>query len=212
MPSRPVPFINGQIYHIYNRGSEKRWIFEDLRCYNRFLKTAKYYQYSGPKPRFSTYIKNSRIINSSKNVEILAYCLMPNHYHLLIRQLKDNGISDMVSRLANSYTKYFNSRFKRVGALFQGEFKAVLIEDDEQLIHVSRYIHLNPVVGYLAKKPYDYTWSSFNEYTKKTTGICSTELILDLTGSPEKYEQFVLDQIDYATTLEKLKHQLFDEV
>lgn len=210
MPIRAIPFITGQIYHIYNRGCEKRLIYDDRRTFKRFLNSAVYYQHQGPKPKFSKYIKSDRDLNSNLKVEIIAYCLMPNHYHFLVKQLQDGGITEMFSRLGNSYTKYFNIRYDRVGPLFQGEFKAVLIEDDEQLLHVSRYIHLNPVASYLATKPEDYEWSSYNAYTSEVAGTSSTYLILNLIGSKEKYKRFVEDQIDYSKKLEFLKHQLID--
>ena len=116
-----------------------------------------------------------------------------------------------MSQLSNSYTKYFNIRYKRVGPLLQGAFKAVRIESQEQLIHVSRYIHLNPVVSGLTKKPEDYLWSSYLEYTQTNNLFCIPFEILNLFSSREKYTQFVEDQIDYGTTLEFIKHHLVDE-
>ena len=211
MSSRAVPFITGEIYHIYNRGCEKRCIFENYRNYNRFLRSIIYYQYADPKPRFSTFVTAQPSIKTDKNIEIIAYCLMPNHYHFLVKQLSDNAISNMFSRLGNSYTKYFNNGINRVGPLFQGEFKAVLIKTDEQLVHVSRYIHLNPVASLLVKRPEDWEWSSYKEYVSDLQlEVCSKNLILELIGSKEEYQKFVEDQIEYAKSLELIKHQLLD--
>src|SRR3989344_6077012 len=147
MPSRIIPFINNHFYHIYNRGSEKRPIFENQRDYQRFLKTLIYYQIEGPKPRFSKFpsLAITKLDENRKLVEILAYCLMPNHFHLLLKQVRDKGITEFLSNLSNSYTKYYNTKYNRVGHLFQSEFKAVIMESNEQLLHVSRYIHLNPL-------------------------------------------------------------------
>lgn len=213
MPSRIIPFVNGQIYHIYNRGSEKRPIFDSRRDYQRFLKTVFYYQLGGPKPRFSTF---PRLIFkpdlSRKIVDLIAFCLMPNHFHLLIKQLGEGGITESISKLTNSYTKYFNTKYKRVGPLFQGEFKAVLVEGDEQLIHLSRYIHLNPFISYLIKDLDNFEWSSYQEYVNKSTGMCNKEEVMGFFKSPQEYKQFVLNQADYGRELETIKHKLLEEV
>ncbi len=210
MPGRVTSLVNGEIYHIYNRGSEKKDIFTQYRDYKRFKQTFYYYQFSGPKPRLSnSSFKSFQPNPQLKLVEILAYCLMPNHFHFMVRQIKDKGISIFMSQLGNSYTKYFNIKYRRVGPLLQGAFKAVLVESDEQLIHLSRYIHLNPVVSGICEMPEDYIWSSFNEYMNQES-ICSTSLVLDLFPSKEKYSEFTKDQINYGITLEIAKHQLID--
>lgn len=215
MPYRFIPFVNGQYYHIFNRGSEKRSIFESQRDYRRFLKTLKYYQIEGPKPKFSHFpsLSVTELDTSKKMVEIIAYCLMPNHFHLLVKQVRDNGITEFTSKFINSYTKYYNTKHNRVGALLQGMFKAVLIESDEQLVHVSRYIHLNPVASYLIKNLGQYRWSSYPEYTNNSfPEFCSKEEILGHFKDPEDYRQFVLDQASYPQEIEFIKHQLIDEV
>lgn len=214
MPGRITPLVNGEFYHIYNRGSEKRSIYQQSRDYKRFQQTFYYYQFPGPKPRFSNFTKTDLFKTSFNSgiVEIICYCLMPNHFHFLIKQLKDGGISIFMSQLSNSYTKYFNTKYRRVGPLLQGAFKAVIIESTEQLIHVSRYIHLNPVVSDLTKKPEDYPWSSYLEYTQTNSLFCNPTEILNLFPSREKYKEFVEDQIDYGTTLEFIKHHLVDEI
>ncbi len=213
MPTRTIPLINGQIYHIYNRGVEKRRIFENRRTYNRFLQAIKYYQREGPKPKFSNFVKY-KLFEPNPNkkiVEIISYCLMPNHFHFLLKQVRENGISEFISKLTNSYTKYYNTKFARVGPLLQGQFKAVLVESDEQFLHVSRYIHLNPLVSFLVKDLKNYEWSSYKEYITKTDqDICTKEEILNFFKSAGDYEQFVLDQADYGQKLELIKHQLFD--
>ncbi len=215
MPSRIIPFINNHFYHIYNRGSEKRPIFENQRDYQRFLKTLIYYQIEGPKPRFSKFpsLAITKLDENRKLVEILAYCLMPNHFHLLLKQVRDKGITEFLSNLSNSYTKYYNTKYNRVGHLFQSEFKAVIMESNEQLLHVSRYIHLNPLVSGLAKNLEQYKWSSYQEYINKNNkGFCAKEEILGHFKNPQNYQQFVLDQVAYAQELAMIKHQLIDEV
>lgn len=213
MPSRIFPFANGYFYHVYNRGSEKRRIFESGRDYQRFLKTLQYYQFLGPKPKFSHFsqFQTFKPDPMKKIVDIICYCLMPNHFHLLLKQLADGGITEFVSKLSNSYTKYYNTKYNRVGPLFQGEFKSVLMESDEQLIHVSRYIHLNPLVSLLVKDLNDYKWSSYLEYIGLVDGFCSKEEILGFFKNQEQYEKFVLDQADYGLRLEQIKHQILEE-
>lgn len=214
MPSRTIPFVNNQFYHIYNRGSEKRQIFDSKKEYQHFTKAIKYYQLEGPKPKFSRFSNLSLFKPElSKNiVDIIAYCLMPNHFHFLIKQIKEGGITEFVSKLTNSYTKYYNTKHNRVGPLFQGEFKSVLVDYDEQLLHLSRYIHLNPLVAYLVKDLTNYEWSSYNEYIdNKKESICSKQGILAFFKSSEEYKQFVLDQADYALQIALLQHKLIDE-
>ena len=137
---------------------------------------------------------------------------MPNHFHLLIKQLKDGGTSEFISKLINSYTKFYNIKFNRVGPLFQGQFKAVLIKSDEQLIYVSRYIHLNPISSFLVKDLNKYEWSSYKEYIEGIKGFCQKEEILGFFKDTKSYQKFVLNQIEYAQTLEKIKHQLIDGI
>lgn len=213
MPSRITPFFNGQIYHIFNRGTEKRAISENNRDRQRFLETINYYQFSGPKPKFSHYspIQNSRIDSSQKIVEIICFCLMPNHFHLLVRQLKEGGITEFISKLTNSYTKYYNIKYNRVGPLFQGEFKSVLVESDEQLVHVSRYIHLNPLTSFLVKDLKNYQWSSYPEYLDTKKGISVKEPILNYFQSIKEYQKFIQDQAEYAQSLEIIKHQRLED-
>ena len=137
---------------------------------------------------------------------------MPNHFHLLIKQLKDSGITEFMTKLSLSYTKYYNIKYSRVGPLLQGQFKAVTVESDEQLIHLSRYIHLNPLASFLIKDIAKYEWSSYREYLNNLNGICTKQEILSFFESLQKYKHFVLDQTEYAQSLELIKHQSIDEV
>ena len=214
MPGRSVPLVNGEFYHTYNRGNDKRNIFTQAWDYKRFQKTFYYYQFLGPKPSFSKFSKSElnlfRPDQNQKIVDIICYCLMSNHFHFLLKQLRDNGISTFLSQISNSYTKYFNTKYNRVGGLLQGTFKSVLVESDEQLIHTSRYIHLNPVVSGLTKDLNSYQWSSNPEYFGGKGIICSLKEILDFFSSSKKYQEFVDAQIDYGTTLEILKHRTID--
>lgn len=215
MPRRTTPLVNAEFYHLFNRGTEKRVIYTQVWDYKRFLKSIYYYQFLGPKPSFSKFTKsNSNLFKplpKNKIVEIICYCLMPNHFHFLVRQLKDNGISIFMSQLLNSYTKYFNIKYNRVGALFQGAFKSVRVETDEQLIHLSRYIHLNPIVSGVAGNLDNFHWSSYPEYMGNPI-LCSTTEILSFFPTKEAYSEFTKAQIDLGNTLEILKHRIIEEV
>lgn len=213
MPSRKIPFVNEEFYHVFNRGVAKMQIFNNFYDYNRFLKTILYYSIDSNKPKFSIFASTTSLLDKTKKtVDIICYCLMPNHFHFLLRQIKDGGITEFISKISNSYTKYFNTKNKRVGPLLQGEFKAVHVETNEQLIHLNRYLHLNPLVGYIAKDLEDYPWSSFKEYINQTKEkICTKEIVMEQFKDIEEYKQFVLDQEDYAKQLEMIKHQLIDE-
>lgn len=188
-------------------------IFRNSYNFQRFLKTMLYYKIPGPKPRFSLFTPTNNALDKSRQIiEIISYCLMPNHFHFLIKQLIDGGITEFVSKLSNSYTKYFNIKHRRVGPLLQGEFKSVLVESNEQLLHLSRYIHLNPLVSGLVKDLSDYPWSSYLEYIDTNTQkICAKEIILNQFKSPKDYQKFVLNQADYGREMEIIKHQLIDE-
>lgn len=188
-------------------------IFHNSYDHSRFIKTLLYYLIEGPKPKFSIFAPTVTNLDTTKKIiEIVCYCLMPNHFHFLLKQMRDNGITEFVSKLSNSYTKYFNTKNNRVGPLLQGEFKSVHVETNEQLLHLSRYIHLNPIVSYKTKDLNAYRWSSYLEYvgSTKNSTICNKEIILDQFKSKNQYRQFVLDQEDYGKKLEMIKHQLLD--
>lgn len=181
MPYRITPFVNNGYYHLYNRGLDKQSIFTNQKDYSRFIQTFFYYQIENPKPKFSTY-KISKIFpvdTSKKIVDIICYCLMPNHYHLLVKQLKEGGISEFMRKFIHSYTKYRNIKYKRQGPIFHGCFKVVTIETEEQLIHISRYIHLNPLVAKIVKDLKFYPWSSYKDYINNASNkiTASSEIL-----------------------------------
>lgn len=215
--NRKLVFANGEIYHIFNRGVEKRPTFTNKRDLKRAVETLSYYRFANASLRFSFFIRLEKEqqalalkrLSISKRVDILAYCLMPNHFHFLLRQTRGNGISKFAADFTNSYTKYFNTKYKRVGPLFQGLFKAVHIDTDEQLLHVSRYIHLNPVSSFLitAEELEKYEWSSYPKYiNKENPDFIDKNTVLDFFKDADSYKKFVLDQADYARTLEEIKH------
>lgn len=220
--ARNLVFSPGEYYHIFNRGVEKRPIFTEKRDYVRALSTIFYYKHAHPPVKYSKYLSTPRdqrselneILNKSpKDVTILAYCLMPNHFHFLIRQESDIGISQFLSKFSNSYTKYFNTKHTRVGPLLQGTFKAVIVDSEEQLIHLSRYIHINPVVSSIIKKTdlIDYPWSSMHEYITPTPNdLSDPSIIMPIFHSTDKYLEFCQNHLDYAEELERIKHLTID--
>ncbi len=214
MPYRKISFVNNYFYHVFNRGVEKRDIFTSDVDRSRFLKTLLYYQLEGPRPKFSKFNPDiHKNLKTSKIVDIISYCLMPNHFHLLLRQVKNKGISEFLSKVINSYTKYLNTKYQRVGHLFQGAFKVVQVTSDEQLIHLSRYIHLNPFVSGLTKDPTIYQWSSYQEFLGiKDENTIEKQEILNFFISTDDYKNFILDHQDYAKTLYLIKHQLLEDV
>src|SRR3989344_7388440 len=169
MPRRKEPLVTDEIYHVFNRGIDKRPTFTDRREFSRAAEALRFYQLLNPPMKLSLFLKlrPDRNVDQKHLVEVLAFCFMPNHFHFLLRQTYDNGISKFISNFLNSYTKYFNTKHERTGPLFLGQFKAVRLEADEQLLHVSRYIHLNPYTSYVVKEIKDlgdYEWSSFRDY------------------------------------------------
>lgn len=213
MPYRQIGFDNFGVYHIFNRGVNKQQIFNLDRDYQRFLQTLTYYQYQGPKPRFSNHhlFKIKDFSKNPKIVEVICYCLMPNHFHLLVRQLEEGGISEFMRKIANSYTKYHNVKHRRIGPLFQGEFKAVTMESDEQLLYVSRYIHLNPFVADMTKNLESYQYSSYPAYLNLTQDLLiSPKMVLDFFKNSQEYKEFVDDHADYAYQIGQIKHALID--
>ncbi len=223
MPNyRKFIFGNDEIYHVFNRGVEKRPTFTDKRELIRAAETFAYYRFINIPFKFSQFLKLEQekrsltfenITKSPLHIEILAYCFMPNHFHFLLRQVNKNGVSKFMANFTNSYTKYFNTKHDRIGPLFQGMFKAVRIEDDEQLLHISRYIHLNPVSSLIieAKDLQTHEWSSYPDYlSTEPSNMLDKNTVLNFFSEKNSYQQFVLDQANYARTLEQIKHLIFD--
>lgn len=218
MPYRVTPLVKDEYYHVYNRGVAFQPIFKNTRDYERFLLCLNYYQFKNISIRLSKFLQipeeeRSEILRrlmgeGNKIIELIAFCLMPNHFHLLIKQNSEDGVSRFLRLMINSYAKYFNTKYKRVGPLFQGIFKVVHVETDEQLLHLSRYIHLNPLVSFLVKEKdfVSYPWSSLQEYLKNQARISNPKPILENFSKNQDYLNFVMDQADYGKELEKIKH------
>jgi len=220
---RKTIIASGQYYHIFNRGVARNPIFFSNKDYERFLFSLNYYQYKDPPVRLSYFLKmelkeKENILQelrdkNQKIISILCYSLMPNHYHLLLKQEEDFGIENFICRAVNGYVKYLNIKNKRVGPLFQGAFKAVRVETDEQMIHLSRYIHLNPVISYLVK-PQDilnYKWTSLGQYLTKTQSFIDKSFILNYFGNKDKYFMFIKDFEDYKKRIIDIEYLTLDK-
>src|SRR3989344_4502067 len=195
--STPPRYLQiGIPYHVYNRGNRKNKIFLNVKDYQRFLRKLKEY-------------------TKKFDVSLVCYCLMPNHFHLLLVQKDESAITKFMLSLCTSYSKYFNIKHELVGRLFQARFRAKIVETDEYLLHLSRYIHLNSIsddledLTFLLNPPsstpggerskihkqlIDYPWSSYREYCEDNNGICDKNLILDYFSSTQQsnsYESFI---------------------
>ncbi len=198
---RPAPFFTNGYYHIYNRGVDKRIVFQRYGHYLRFVSTIRSILKTGSATERSSY--NQSLALNTK-VDILSYCLMPNHYHFLIKQKADGGITEFMHKLNTSYTKFFNINNHRSGRLFEYTFKAKAVESDELLLHISRYIHLNPVIAKITEKPEEWKWSSCQEYLHIASHpFCVIAEILSHFGSPAAYMRFVSDHVTYAVLLKE---------
>lgn len=214
---RKVPLVTGEIYHIFNRGVDKRTTFEDLDDIERFIKSVEafntpvaigsiyeyFYEKKHPSANFGH--RMSKKVKDERLVEIIAYCVNPNHYHLLLRQIKDHGIEKLMQKVGNGYTKYFNNKYQRSGALFQGKFKSVHIEDNTQLLHVSAYVNLN---NYFKGKKSKISCSSWEEYNEnQSKNICEKGIIVDQFKNKKEYIEFARSSLD-----DILRRKEFDEV
>ena len=211
-------FSVGQIYHVYNRGVEKRVIFLSDRDYRRFVDDLFVFNDEASITNLGYNLVSAgklqiQSVEAKKKrplVDILVFTLMPNHFHLILRQRKDNGIIKFMQKLGTGYTMYFNKRYERVGGLFQGAYKAVLINKQAHFIHLPYYIHTNP----LELTPYrgrtsigaeeamkfleNYRWSSFLDYIGKRNfpHVISRKFLLKFFGGPAKYKKDILDWLN----------------
>jgi len=141
----------GSYFHVYNRGVEKREIFSGNQDYQRFLRALAAANATHP-IHISNFYRGptlveilSGISEDERLIDVGAYCLMPNHFHLLVREKRENGLAKFMQKFSTAYTMYFNTKYERSGALFQGSYKAKLVEHDQYLRHLFTYIHLNPI-------------------------------------------------------------------
>lgn len=214
MSARKKNFASGEFFHIYNRGVDKRIIFIDNYDIHRFFQSMV--EFNTASPIGSLYENSFRELGGEtpkleeKLVNIIAYCLNPNHFHFILEQLIDGGISEFMKRLGGGYTGYFNKKYKRSGSLFQGVFKDVHIDSNEYLLHVSVYVNLNDRVHKLGGETPKLvrSRSSWGEYMdKKIKGICEKEIILGQFRNVDEYNEFALSSLE---SIVKRKEELKD--
>ena len=206
---RKIKIAPGEYYHVYNRGMDKKRIFLDESDYIRFIFCLLYFQSDITFNNLGYYVSSfkkkkkfnlssdtiSKII-SKRSVELVNFVLMPNHFHISILEVKEKGIALYMQRVLNSYTKYFNTKYKRSGHLFQGPYQAVHVEDNEQLLYLSAYVHKNPrkiqrING--NKELLNYFWSSYQDYGVKNrwSEFLKPDIVLGQFKNREEYIDFI---------------------
>ncbi len=174
MPKRQMTFPAGRYFHVYNRGLNHAQVFFSARNYIYFLELLK------------------RNIDRY-GITVTAYCLMPNHYHLLIRPSSDDGLQWLMKGLAGSYVQAVNLEQGRQGPLFQGRYRAIWVDDESYLIHLARYIHLNPVEAGWVSSPEKWNYSNYRDVIGLRQGtLKDTLLVPDLFESGAQYQAFVV--------------------
>jgi putative transposase len=216
---RKFLLVDGGIYHIFTKSIAGFAIFKKRADYERMRGLLKYYQVENPPLKFSTFtgLKDKEsyyqrhFSGKDKLVEIIAYCLMPTHLHLVLKQLKTDGISNFMGNVLNSYTRYFNIKYERKGPLWESRFKNVGVSTDEQLLHLTRYIHLNPSTAKLVEEPEAWKFSSYREYIgqiRKEENVCHYSDHMEI--SRKDYRKFVCSRKDYQRELAGIKDLCFE--
>lgn len=194
---RRAKFENGEYYHVFNRGVDKRKIFLCKSDYFRFLRSLE--EFNQEEPIISLYIKDqlkaksvvvrplqeSQKSQDDRLVEIISLCLLPNHFHLILKQLKTGGISEFMKRLGGGFTRFFNHKYGRNGVLFQGKFKSILIDSNEYLLYLSAYINGNHKVHNIEKK------DVLNSLDLMKSKLLNMEIILGDFKDTESYKEYV---------------------
>ena len=192
MPRRENIFATGNYYHIYNRGAHRENIFFSEENFLHCLRLLRKYA-------------------QSYSVTVIAYCLMPNHYHFLLRQDGEVSLSKFINVVFNAYVQALNKQLGRKGTLFEGRFKHVLVDKDEYVLHLCRYIHLNPVKAGLVSRPEDWVYSNYREWIDMRRGrLKDTEFILSYFARPEDYQRFVMGYESERELEEKLQRYLLE--
>ncbi len=191
MARRKILFLPNNYYHVYNRGARKTIIFRNDRDYVFLLKLVK---------------------EQAKkcDVTVIAYCLMDNHYHFILRQNGDAEISQFMQAIFNVYTKAFNDKYKQSGTLFEGPFKAIHVDRNEYLLHLCRYIHRNPLEASMVVKPEQWHYSNYAEFIgKRRGGLVDNDFVKINFGTSDAYEDFVMNYVPSEKIQKELRHYLF---
>jgi len=204
---RKIRIAPGEYYHIFNRGMSKQIIFHEIKDYLRFVFLIIYFQSPITFINLGRYVEHyvkHRVFNIGSDVkekilkkrfvELVSFCLMPNHFHLIVKEIDDSGIATYMQRALNSYTKYYNTKYKKSGHLFQGPYKAVHIEDDRQLLYLSTYIHRNPrELPNWKGREVEYVWSSYQDFVSKNRWgeFIQLDIIIGQFKGGSDYKKFV---------------------
>ena len=194
---RDLEFAKDEYYHVYNRGNNKREVFKDGFDLDRFLLSIQYFnnlELTGS-IYLQSFNQNQNQLSSlvTKLVDVIGYCLNPNHFHLILSQREENGISKFMHRLGTGYTRFFNEKYKSSGSLFQGTYKAKHVNSNEYLLHLSAYVNLNQDAHDILTK--DLSRSSWAEYLSNKNGLCNKEIILSQFTNFNKYKKFAEDSL-----------------
>jgi putative transposase len=212
---RKQPLVTGKHYHIYTKTIAGFKIFNQRDDFLRLRNILRFAQSVDALTPLSQLLslktkeadrRREGILSSEKQVEIIAYCIMPTHVHFFLKQLREEGISRFMNRTLLSYTRFFNLKHKRKGPLWESRFQSVPIENDTQAIHLTRYIHLNPATAGLVKSPDEWEFSSYHEYIcedEPEEGICKYKDLFDLKVG--EYKKFVSDRAGYQRELARIK-------
>ncbi len=192
MPHRGNIFAAGQYYHIYNRGAGKEKIFFNPGNYEYLLRLVK------------RYVKPC-------GVSVIAYCLMPNHYHFLLRQENEIPLSKFVNLVFNAYVQAVNQQQGRTGTLFEGRYRLAIVDDWGYLVHICRYIHYNPVKAGLAKIPQEWPYSNYADWIGLRSGTLKDDnFIPDHFASANDYIRFVMDYGEEVETAKRMSKYIFE--
>jgi len=203
-----------EYYHVYNRGVDHRSIIQDQKDAERFTTCLDAFNTIEPVGSLYALSFETPKPNRKKLVDIISYCVNPNHFHFVLFQRAEKGISKLIQRLTGGYSWYFNNKYKRTGALFEGRFKAKNISENNYLLHVSAYVNLNDRVHKLSVPSAKLVRSSWREYTENINGICNKKIILDQFESKKDYGEFALSNLPDMLTIRKdyaeLKNRLLE--
>ena len=195
----------GEFYHIYNRGNAKNDIFINDEDFKFFLLRLR-------QNLFPDEDSSNRIQHLPKgSFSLISYCLMPNHFHFIIKQNSEIPTSKLILKVCTSYSKYFNKKYERVGHVFQDRFKQVHINDNSYLIWLVAYVHQNPKVAGLIKNLKDYPWSSYRDFLgERGDNLCDKEIILSQFKNIKDFESFVEDSYDIIQDKKSLDQFMMD--
>ncbi len=188
----------GCYYHVFNRGVDKRVVFMDTFDFMRFEETLSYYL-KGPHSVSLQLHKDKGLLDLqglTNRVNIISYCLMKNHFHLLLRGLTFDGIAKYMSDVSNSYTRYFNAKYHRNGVLFQGRYKRKTVETEASILQVSRYIHLNPGQPYLYPFSSLNVWIDIKNFRSKIVNLRDLQYWVQSANGSAEYKSFVDSKIN----------------